>query len=705
MSMIKRTPRLGRQAAIGVVTAVAMMVTTAAASAETLLMPNRDYLRGVSQVAFGVTTLPNNGIGGIATTYAFDFNNDGIAEVSGNVTDRSYIAVNYTFPLAGTFTIKLTVTRGATVEEATGQIRVFDPTTAEELRAVNINRAIEDGLRYLWVNQSNRTGFDTLPQTTWGGFSRSFTALATLAFENHGYHLPNNNTTPTGLYEKYAVRRGINYIVDQLQQVNLTAQTAGDPCANVSDAPAPCVGLQQAFEHAGYATSLAALPLAGSNALSRVITEVPGSQNGGFVTGKTIGEILQRIMNAQAWGQGDPAGGANNGRGGWNYGFNDPNTTDGSTIGWNILALLDAGAAGTVIPAFVKDEYKNFAFARAIGNDGSYDYNADANPASTYLPNVARAGIGLQGLFYTGGTAADPFSVAAQNYINARWGGNALAGDYTATCGSNKMNKGCAYAMFNVFKGLKLLGITTLPGVNRPAGSVGDPDDWYADYVDWLLANQTNPNSTLGGNWATMSFSCCAGDNEVNAAIAELILAPVALIAPDPTKFSTVGLRQGNPLSTNPDTNPVNTPHTVTAHAESSGGAPIAGVTISFQVTGRNSATGSATTDATGTATFTYVDAGPSGSGGSDSIQAFIGQVGSNLASNTLTKNWIVPVNKCDTDGDNDVDSADLLIIRMANGQAASGAGDPRDGNGDGVINVADARYCQLRCTKPGCAQ
>jgi Metallo-peptidase family M12B Reprolysin-like len=54
---------------------------------------------------------------------------------------------------------------------------------------------------------------------------------------------------------------------------------------------------------------------------------------------------------------------------------------------------------------------------------------------------------------------------------------------------------------------------------------------------------------------------------------------------------------------------------------------------------------------------------------------------------------------KCDANGDGVIDQADLLIIRNANGQAASGVNDARDGNGDLAINVADVRYCQLRQT------
>ena len=52
----------------------------------------------------------------------------------------------------------------------------------------------------------------------------------------------------------------------------------------------------------------------------------------------------------------------------------------------------------------------------------------------------------------------------------------------------------------------------------------------------------------------------------------------------------------------------------------------------------------------------------------------------------------------CDTDQDRDVDLVDLQRIRAANRMAAD-EDDPRDGNGDGRINVADVRFCQLRLT------
>lgn len=59
---------------------------------------------------------------------------------------------------------------------------------------------------------------------------------------------------------------------------------------------------------------------------------------------------------------------------------------------------------------------------------------------------------------------------------------------------------------------------------------------------------------------------------------------------------------------------------------------------------------------------------------------------------------------KCDADGNGRIDSADLTLIRQAAGRPVTGADDPRDGNSDGVIDVADVRYCQLRCKYAQCA-
>ncbi|NOT43687.1 MAG: ExeM/NucH family extracellular endonuclease [Acidobacteria bacterium] len=64
---------------------------------------------------------------------------------------------------------------------------------------------------------------------------------------------------------------------------------------------------------------------------------------------------------------------------------------------------------------------------------------------------------------------------------------------------------------------------------------------------------------------------------------------------------------------------------------------------------------------------------------------------------NPLLIDLALTAERCDADADGDVDAADLSAIRAANRQPANGPHDPRDGNGDGTINVADIRYCQGR--------
>jgi hypothetical protein len=686
--MAMNTNNRGRRHPVWVsaLTMAALVAGSAAASAETLLMPKRDMLMGAQEVVWGISTLPNG------TAYSIDFG-DGTSQ-AGVVGDRSYIAFQKTYALANTYTVSLNV--GG--EIATTEVRVYDPASlnAFDLRGVNINRAIASGLRHLWTTQQSRASFDTLPNAVWNSTSSAqrnaaITALVVLAFMNHGYTVPNNNDPATGIYPKYVVQRGLNFLFNDLFQQQLTQQTAGNPCVNVGGGP-PCVGLTTGGEQ-GYETAVVALPIAGSGALSRVVAGIPGTNNAGFVVGKTYGEILQRIMNTIAWGQND--GAAPNG-GGWIYTWsnNSSQQTDGSTVGWDVLALMDAAAAGINVAGFVKTEFQTKSLPGALNNDGSFDYRGDNNPNSGNSVNSAKAAIGLQGLFYTGADTTNAQVQAGLNYISARWNTNALGQSFQCST-TGATNKGCAYGMFNAFKALKLLGVQTLPGVNRPAGPGPIPaNDWYADYEDWLVANQQAPGTLAGGHWGNgspLSFSCCEGNTtHLGTAMAELILAPVALIQPDPTLFASVGLGPAEA------TNPPGTSHTVTAKAQSASGAPVPGATINFQVvSGPNAGkNGQDTTDAQGEATFTYTDtsAPPHGT---DTIQAFIGT----LASNQVLKHWKDVGLTCDVDADGDVDNTDILLIRQKNGQVAQ-PGDPYDANGDGVINVADQRFCALRRTQ-----
>jgi len=649
----KTTAMLNRWLRSGLVALFALAATAASVSAETLMMPKRDGLKGASLVVWGTTTLTG-------ATYTIDFG-DGVVTAPAAVTDQSYIYASHSYLVAGNHTATLSVTSGATTETATVAIQVFDSAllTPDALRSLNINMAIEDGLRWLWTAQSNRQGnFPNGIMTDWGGgWPESWTSLIVLAFENHGYQLPNSNAAATGVYEKYVVRRGLNYIMENLRTRSLGVQTAGDPCVGAGVEAAPCTGLFAArvttdwwtgatnFDHTAYMTGVAILPIAASGALNRNVAEIGGGGSGGYVVGKTYGEILQRLANSMVWGQIDSC----SGQGGWGYELIDGcNNSDGSTVGWGVLSLFDAGAAGAVVPAFAKAQV-GIAMTNSINSDGSLDYQSDANAGSYNNTGIEKAGIGLQGLFFSGTTS--PFAPGSTgdnitNYLSARWMSGRLGNDVNWGCQvGSQHNFGCAYSMFNNFKGLKLQGIATLPGSTRPAGPGAQPaGDWYAEYQDWLVTNQNTPNSVFGGQWSSMLFSCCAGDQVATAAIAELILSPVALVLPDEDKFGAFGLTPATNTAVEGGS------HTVTAHAESTGGTPVPGATVNFTIlTGPNAGlTGTDTTDSNGEATFTYTDGGPQGTVGTDTIRASIGALNSNVVSMTWT-----PLNQAPVATDN----------------------------------------------------
>jgi len=354
-----------------------------AASAETLMMPARDAQTGTQVVVWGITQQANG------TPYTITFG-DG-SQATGNIGDRSYIAVNHTYsttclpgaaaPCPGTHPVsaKFTATLTIGAESASVQVQVFDTPqlSLENKRSLGINMAIQDGLRWLWVNQVSRTNFDSIATTYWTGneccgqdFTAAYTSFVTLAFENHGYKIQKaDGTANTGIYEKYLVRRGLNYVLAHLAPISINSTSkqrpdpttyaltnyTDDPCVGLAAFSDPCNGLAYTPPATysfgadnSYHTAVAMLALAGSGAMTKVNTEV-----GGYINGKTYKEILQRMSNAQVFGQND----SGNGRGGWYYSFNQ-GPGDGSTLGWAVLGLLDAEAAGVVVPQFVKEELK-----------------------------------------------------------------------------------------------------------------------------------------------------------------------------------------------------------------------------------------------------------------------------------------------------------------------------------------------------------
>lgn len=679
---------------LGAVALSILGIGVSSAEAVTRIMPNRLALTNTAVVLWGNTTQPNT------TGATLDCGVGAPLAILPASMDQSYISRQCTYTAEGSFTATLTV--GA--ETATVTITVIDPAnpglTAAQLRDARINMAIEDGLRFLYFSQVSRAARYNTNMTSWNGnFAGQdphvYTAMALLALQNHHHSV---TADPNVDIYQTVVQRGLNFLFDLLQQQPLTCTTepaAADVCVNV---PAPVATGLRSLGNTGYSTPIigAAIGAASAVAPNRVVDAGLGSQNSQFVAGKTYAEITQRIANTVVWGQSD----SEPGRGGWYYSLEAGTLSDGSTVGWGLLGLIDMGGGGATILQGARDEVARLVTddpavttdGNQLNTNGSFDYQADTSLNS--VPAMTRVGIGLQALAFSGVPLADPRVTAVVNYITTNWNTNVNGGD-TCTAGSpTTHNKGCGYSMFNIFKGLRLYGISTL--------NIGDPDgagplgagDWYGDYVNNLLTNQHLPTDPTRGEWnqaanPTMGFSCCSSDTTGISSMALLILAPTAFVPPDPILFSTVGL---TPFT---DTNPPGTQHTVIATAQAAGGSPIPGATINFTVlTGPNAGkTGSGVSNAQGQVSFTYTDTSVPPYPQTDTIRASIGT----LNSNTVTKTWAIAATKCDVDANNVVNQLDLNAIRNANGQPASGPTDARDGNGDGFINVADLRFCQLR--------
>lgn len=62
------------------------------------------------------------------------------------------------------------------------------------------------------------------------------------------------------------------------------------------------------------------------------------------------------------------------------------------------------------------------------------------------------------------------------------------------------------------------------------------------------------------------------------------------------------------------------------------------------------------------------------------------------------------PVAKCDMDLDGDIDRIDITRITALRGQSSPPADSKADADGNGFININDARACTLKCTRASCA-
>jgi hypothetical protein len=149
-------------------------------------------------------------------------------------------------------------------------------------------------------------------------------------------------------------------------------------------------------------------------------------------------------------------------------------------------AEVNFGAAGVVVPQFVKEELNLWI---------DYVQN-DVSGGSGYMNpwdwvNVAKTGGLLCEMKFFGDDTTSPRVIDAVNFIDTHWdtdGEHFLANSY--------------YAFYSVMKGFRLLGIKYISPLNDPSGL-----DWYGDpvrgYAAYLVNRQLGDGSWPQGYWSS----------------------------------------------------------------------------------------------------------------------------------------------------------------------------------------------------------
>jgi hypothetical protein len=227
---------------------------------------------------------------------------------------------------------------------------------------------------------------------------------------------------------------------------------------------------------------------------------------------------------------------------------------------------------------------------------------------------------------YLGGFGLDSGSgIAVDTSFNAYVAGNTESIDFPTTAGAfQTANAG----LFDAFV-MKL----------NPTGSAlvystylgGSSDDFSADIAVDASFNAYATGTTGSANFPTTPGAFDTTHNGFRDAYV--------------VKIPDIGTPATLTLSPPAASNPVGTQHCVTANVEDASGDPSSGTTVRFSVTGSVTASGSATTDANGNATFCYT--GPD-LPGEDAITAFAdanndGSQDTGEPGGAATKSWVLP--------------------------------------------------------------
>jgi len=308
--------------------------------------------------------------------------------------------------------------------------------------------AVQKAMEWLATQQESDGDFT-------GGYALGTAATAVLAFEEKG-HLPDSGKQYSSVVEK-----ALDFIFTKAVIEDISIQDGGNPD---TDGDGKGVYFNNDHDCYAYETGLCLSAILASEAPNRRVTT-------GDCAGWTYSQVVRDVIDYMAFAQDDD-------NGGWKY---SPNSgSDNSAAQWPVFGMIYAEQWGIAVPGWVRSELSQWVNYVQNPDNGGSGYGGPNDNV-----NIGKTGGILIEMYWLGDSINTARAQKALSYINneSNW---------------NNDNKGNAYAVFSVYKGLRLMGVESLT-------SAVDGGDWYSDYVDWLVDNQ-NPD----GYWDDQHGACLA---------------------------------------------------------------------------------------------------------------------------------------------------------------------------------------------------
>jgi hypothetical protein len=430
--------RSGLAAAVSGFLALALLsiVTGAQAVINVRTQPSGDVASTAYVLLNETRTYFGHAVDATSDSYRCTWTVDGVAGIPNIPGDPYFITTTASFANTGLHTLNLTCEDFLNpLEKDSSTIEVLVLGADTDLRKKN--SAIDRGLRYSYQQQNKGSGCFA------GSYSPAPTGMAVLAMENHGHNL---DADDEDIY-RWSVEKGLQCIYDSSYTRTLSNQACiGDPESDDGDDESDGFGIEFGNSYE-YVPPFAALAIVNATTVVNAANIKPTTTSGSnLINGvNSLIDIIRDWRDYTAWSMTDINSCLRNG---WRYNENY-GSIDNSVTQWPVLALLEAYKRwGIDSKQAVKDQLEGW-LDYSQSNSGAYGYDS---PNS--WDNTAKAGAGLIMRNFTGHALGDAPNELALDFIGNDWNNSGVNSDYG--------NMGSFYAMYAVFKGMKLYGETVI---------------------------------------------------------------------------------------------------------------------------------------------------------------------------------------------------------------------------------------------------